>query len=126
MGDFVYNGLEDGGGDHQSFENHFTLSGCKPDLQYDLYYYGSAYPKPNSRGAEVTVTGKEGPLTQEIRGLRPDNIHYETGITHALFRGLAAREDGTIDLSWKSFREDKEGNFGIFNGLTIVAPAAGE
>ena len=124
MGDFVYNGLEDGGGDHQSFENHFTLSGCKPDLRYDLYYYGSAYPKPNSRGAEVTVTGKEGPLTQDIRGLRPENKHYEAGITHALFRGLAAREDGTIDLSWKSFREDSEGNFGIFNGLTIVAPAA--
>lgn len=124
MGDFVYNGQENGGGEHQSFENHFTLSGFKPDHLYDLYYYGSAYPKPNARGAEVTVAGKEGPVTKEIRGLHPENKHYEDGITHALFSGLAPREDGTIDLSWKSFREDKEGNFGIFNGLTIVAPAA--
>ena len=72
MGDFVYNGQESGGGEHQSFENHFILSGFKPDLLYDLYYYGSAYPKPNARGAEVTVTGKEGPVTKEIRGLHPE------------------------------------------------------
>jgi putative heme-binding domain-containing protein len=124
MGDFVYNGLPDGGGDHQSFENHFTLSGLKPDLRYDLIYYGSAYPKPNPRGAEVTVTTGEGPVTKEIRGLRPENKHYQEGITHAIFAGLTPHKDGTIDVSWKSFREDREGNFGIFNGLTIVAPAA--
>ena len=123
MGDFVYNGLEDGGGEHQSFENNFTISGFKPELKYDIFYYGSAYPKPNARGAEVTLTGQNGPATKEIRGLRPENKHYEAGITHALFSGIAPKEDGTIDISWKSFRDDAEGNFGILNGLTIVAPA---
>ncbi|MEE2780945.1 MAG: c-type cytochrome, partial [Planctomycetota bacterium] len=126
MGDFVYNGLEEGGGEHQAFENHFTISGFKPGVEYDIYYYGSAYPKPNARGAEVTLTGGDGPVMQEIRGLRPENKHYKEGITHTLFEGVAPREDGTIDISWKSFRDDKEGNFGILNGLTIVAPADAE
>lgn len=123
MGDFVYNGLENGGGEHQSFENNFTISGFKPELKYDIFYYGSAYPKPNARGAEVTLTGQNGPATKDIRGLRPENKHYEAGITHALFSGIAPKADGTIDISWKSFRDDAEGNFGILNGLTIVAPA---
>ena len=126
MGDFVYNGLEEGGGDHQSFENHFTISGFKPELKYDIFYYGSAYPKPNARGAEVSLTGGSGSETREIRGLRPENKHYKEGITHTKFEGVMPREDGAIDISWKSFREDREGNFGIFNGLTIVAPADAE
>ena len=123
MGDFVYNGLAEGGGEHQSFENNFTISGFKPELKYDLFYYGSAYPKPNARGAEVTLTGRDGPVTKEIRGLRTENKHYEEGITHALFSDIAPQEDGTINISWKSFRDDTEGNFGILNGLSIVAPA---
>ena len=126
MGDFVYNGLAEGGGTPQSFENHFTISGFKPELKYDLFYYGSAYPKPNARGAEVTLTGKTGPVVKEIRGLRPENKHYEEGITHAHFSNITPRDDGTIDISWKSFRDDTEGNFGILNGLTIVAPANAE
>ena len=126
IGDFVYNGIEGGGGAHQSFENHFTISGFKPELKYDIFYYGSAYPKPNARGAEVTLTSGNGSETREIRGLQPENKHYEEGITHAKFERVKPHDDGTVDISWKSFRNDKEGNFGILNGLTIVAPADAE
>ncbi|MEK6246984.1 MAG: HEAT repeat domain-containing protein, partial [Planctomycetales bacterium] len=116
MGDFVYSGLPSGGGKHQSFKNHFTIGGFKPDLKYDLYYYGSAYPKNNCRGADVTVISAGGSETKEIRGLRPENVRYEEGISHALFPQLGPREDGTVEVSWTSNRNDNEGNFGIING----------
>jgi len=127
LNDFVYSGLPAGGGEHQSFRNHFTISGLNKDTKYDLYYYGTAYPKPAAyRGCQTTVTDAKGSETKNNRGLMSRDEPYQEGITHIVFSGLVPREDGTIKVEWTAREDDFEGNFGMFNGLTLVAPAAAE
>ncbi|REK22869.1 MAG: hypothetical protein DWQ42_16295 [Planctomycetota bacterium] len=125
LNDFVYSGLPAGGGEHQSFQNEFTISGLRPETRYALYFFGTAYPKPAAyRGVNVTLTDATGSTTRNNRGLRSSEEPYEAGITHVLFDALQPREDGTVTIRWTAGDHDLEGNFGILNGLTLVAPAA--
>ena len=124
MGDFVYNGDPDQKTEHQSNSSHFTIRGLRPFLKYDLYYYGSAYPKVVPRGARVTVTDEQGAASQNIHGAMLEERDYKAGVTHAVFSELTPREDGTIQVTFTASDDDTEGNFGIFNGLSIVTPAA--
>ena len=127
LNDFVYSGLPAGGGEHQAFQNEFTISGLKKDTTYDLYFFGTAYPKPAAyRGSKSTVTDASGPTSISIRGLMRSDEPYQEGVTHALFKGLVPRADGTLHVHWTAGDHDQEGNFGMFNGLTLVAPAAPE
>lgn len=127
LNDFVYSGLPAGGGEHQSFQNEFTISGLKTDTTYDLYFFGTAYPKPAAyRGSKSTVTDAKGSTSSSIRGLMRSDEPYQEGVTHSLFKGLQPKEDGTLHVHWTAGDHDKEGNFGMFNGLTLVRPAAPE
>ncbi len=122
MGNFVYNGLPDGGGPHQSFINTFTLAGLPAAGRCDVCVYGSAPPKKPKRGAAVTLTDARGSQTRQISGLEPEDTRYEVGKSHAMFTNVAPRADGTIELNWTAPLHDEKGNFGIFNGLSIVIP----
>ena len=124
LNDFVYSGLPAGGGEHQSFQNEFTISGLKKGTKYDLYFYGTAYPKPAAyRGSKVTITDANGSQAENNRGLMRRDEPYQEGITHTLFEGLVPRKDGSVHVHWTAGDHDKEGNFGMLNGLTLVTPA---
>ena len=120
IGDFVYNGLKDGGGRHQSFVTTFVLSGLTPGVPCTLCYYGSAQPKDPRRGATVTLTDAGGSQSRQIDGMGPEVTHYQEGKSHAIFAKVMPRSDGTIEISWTAPQHDVAGNFGIFNGLSLV------
>jgi putative membrane-bound dehydrogenase-like protein len=122
MGDFVYNGLPDGGGKHQSFRNTFMIQGLSPRRSYDLYFYASAYPKEEPRGARVTVEHRGGKTSAYTKGLTPNDTEYREKVSHIYLRKLQARNDGTVVVNWTAGDEDKKGNYGVFNGLTLVSP----
>lgn len=128
IGDFVYNGLKDGGGGHQSFITTFTLSGLTPGVPCTICYYSSTHPKDPRRGATVKLTDAGGSQSRQIEGLGPEDTHYQEGKSHAIFANVAPRANGTIEISWTAPQHDVTGNFGIFNGLSLVIsnPAYGQ
>ena len=126
IGDFVYNGKIGGGGQHQEFQNRFSISGLQPDRKYDIYYYGSTHPKTEHRGSQVTVRHAGGESTLTTVGVKDEERSYQDGKTHVLFRDVRPQKDGTVDFTWTAGSHETHGNFGIFNGLTIVtAPPPG-
>ncbi len=125
MGDFFYNGQSGGGGEHQSFRSRFILGGLKLAGRYELYFYGSRNPSDPPRGASVTIEDANGHKTENIHGLKPGDKDYAEGKTHALFRDVVPKSNGTIEISWSASTDDTDANHGVFNGLTIVAPPAG-
>jgi len=120
MGDFVYSGK--GGGKHQEHENSFTIQSLAKARQYDLYFYSSAHPKKEPRGARVTIAHRGGKVSASTRGLTIEDKAYRQGVTHTLHQKLRPRDDGTLAVSWTAGDEDKKGNYGVINGLTLVSP----
>ncbi|MEE2706119.1 MAG: PVC-type heme-binding CxxCH protein [Planctomycetota bacterium] len=121
MGDFVYNGLPDGGGKHQEFENTFTIRGLTQQQRYGLYFYASAYPKEEPRGARVTIQHRGGKAAGSTTGLTLEDGKYRGSVSHLTFRDLQPREDGTFAVTWTAGDKDTKGNYGVFNGLTLVS-----
>ena len=123
LDDFFFNGPAEGGGKHQAYRSWFRVQGLDHSRSYEVYFYGSASAKDPPRGASVTVTDNNGRRVREIDGLRQGARTYQIGRSHAVWQRVKPRRDGTIDVEWTASARDEDGNYGVFNGLTIASPA---